>query len=244
MTSSWLPKVLVRRSPAALEKWDRVSIMESPTGWAFRVALNHARRTARRRSFEHRIFLRRSREVQVQLPLVRSGRSYPPSLPDSEKLSCSAMLAIFVKPRLPRCSGFPEAPYRAPCLTPTTVSANYWTTNPRTKRGTMSELSRMAQPLLDHPVVTMPTVADLRRRGQRRRQRHVLGGSTAVLLVAAVVAAVTVAPSSPKPGGNPGSSSSLTAYIQQGVAVSDSTLESVGLPASVMRPTPSSTAQR
>jgi hypothetical protein len=100
----------------------------------------------------------------------------------------------------------------------------------------MSELSRMAQPLLDHPVVTMPTVADLRRRGQRRRQRHLLGGSTAVLLVAAVVAAVTVAPSSPKPGGNPGSSSSLTAYIQQGVAVSDSTLESVGLPASVTAP--------
>lgn len=52
----------------ALEKWDQVSIMESPTGWAFRVALNHARRTARRRSFEHRIFLRRSREVQVPAP--------------------------------------------------------------------------------------------------------------------------------------------------------------------------------
>ena len=52
----------------ALEKWNQVSIMESPTGWAFRVALNHARRTARRRSFEHRIFLRRAREVPVPAP--------------------------------------------------------------------------------------------------------------------------------------------------------------------------------
>jgi DNA-directed RNA polymerase specialized sigma24 family protein len=52
----------------ALEKWDQVSIMESPTGWAFRVALNHARRTARRRSFEHRIFLRRAKEVPVPAP--------------------------------------------------------------------------------------------------------------------------------------------------------------------------------
>lgn len=52
----------------ALEKWDQVSVMESPTGWAFRVALNHARRTARRRSFEHRIFIRRAREVPVPAP--------------------------------------------------------------------------------------------------------------------------------------------------------------------------------
>jgi hypothetical protein len=100
----------------------------------------------------------------------------------------------------------------------------------------MSELSRMAQPLLDHPVVPAPPIGDLRRRGQRRRQRHLLGGSTAVLLVVAVVAVATLAPSSPKPVGNPGSSSNLTAYIQKGVAVSDSTLESVGLPASVTAP--------
>lgn len=52
----------------ALEKWDRVSVMESPTGWAFRVALNHARRIARRRSLEHRIFIRRAREVLVPAP--------------------------------------------------------------------------------------------------------------------------------------------------------------------------------
>ncbi len=52
----------------ALEKWDQVGIMESPTGWAFRVALNHARRMARRRSLEHRMFLRRAREVPVPAP--------------------------------------------------------------------------------------------------------------------------------------------------------------------------------
>ena len=52
----------------ALEKWDQVSVMESPTGWAFRVALNHARRTARRRAFEQRIFIRRARDVPVPAP--------------------------------------------------------------------------------------------------------------------------------------------------------------------------------
>jgi RNA polymerase sigma-70 factor, ECF subfamily len=52
----------------ALEKWDQVSTMESPTGWAFRVALNHARRTARRRTFEHRLFIRRAKEVPVPAP--------------------------------------------------------------------------------------------------------------------------------------------------------------------------------
>ncbi|MGD0880185.1 MAG: DUF929 family protein [Acidimicrobiales bacterium] len=100
----------------------------------------------------------------------------------------------------------------------------------------MSELSRMAQPLLDHPVVPAPPTNELRRRTVRRRQRHLLGGTTTVLVVAAVVMGATLAPSSPKPLGGPGSSSSLTAYIQKGVSVSDSTLESIGLPSSVTVP--------
>jgi len=45
-----------------------VSVMESPTGWAFRVALNHARRTARRRSLERRLFIRRAKDVPVPPP--------------------------------------------------------------------------------------------------------------------------------------------------------------------------------
>jgi len=100
----------------------------------------------------------------------------------------------------------------------------------------MSELSRMAQPLLDQPVAAAPPVADLRRRGQRRRQRHVLGGTTAVLLVAALATAAILAPSSPKPVGGSGSSSTLTAFIQKGVAVSDSALEAIGLPSGVRAP--------
>jgi RNA polymerase sigma-70 factor, ECF subfamily len=52
----------------ALEKWDQVSAMDSPTGWAFRVALNHARRTARRRSIEHRLFIRRTNPSPVPAP--------------------------------------------------------------------------------------------------------------------------------------------------------------------------------
>jgi RNA polymerase sigma factor (sigma-70 family) len=42
----------------ALARWTRVSAMAAPTGWAYRVALNHARRVARRRRME-RVFLRR-----------------------------------------------------------------------------------------------------------------------------------------------------------------------------------------
>ncbi|HEY3942014.1 MAG TPA: sigma factor, partial [Acidimicrobiales bacterium] len=39
----------------ALEHWDRVGTMGSPTGWVFKVALNHARRVARRRGMERRL---------------------------------------------------------------------------------------------------------------------------------------------------------------------------------------------
>jgi RNA polymerase sigma-70 factor (ECF subfamily) len=39
----------------ALEQWSRVRSMESPTGWVYRVALNHASRLARRRKVEDRV---------------------------------------------------------------------------------------------------------------------------------------------------------------------------------------------
>jgi RNA polymerase sigma-70 factor (ECF subfamily) len=42
----------------ALERWTRVIAMESPTGWVYRVALNHARRIARRRKIEDRLTLK------------------------------------------------------------------------------------------------------------------------------------------------------------------------------------------
>jgi RNA polymerase sigma factor (sigma-70 family) len=40
----------------ALERWERVGAMESPSGWVYRVAFNHASRVARRRSMEARLF--------------------------------------------------------------------------------------------------------------------------------------------------------------------------------------------
>jgi RNA polymerase sigma factor (sigma-70 family) len=42
----------------ALERWPRVGAMESPSGWVYRVALNHASRVARRRKVEERLFRR------------------------------------------------------------------------------------------------------------------------------------------------------------------------------------------
>jgi RNA polymerase sigma-70 factor (ECF subfamily) len=51
----------------AYERWDAVSQMESPTGWTYRVALNAARRTVRRRTMERRL-LRRSVPQNVPGP--------------------------------------------------------------------------------------------------------------------------------------------------------------------------------
>ena len=42
----------------AFERWERVSEMSSPTGWTYRVALNAARRRARRRAMEERLLRR------------------------------------------------------------------------------------------------------------------------------------------------------------------------------------------
>jgi RNA polymerase sigma-70 factor (ECF subfamily) len=42
----------------ALERWDRVGRMTSPTGWTYEVAVNCARRRFRRRSMEQRLLRR------------------------------------------------------------------------------------------------------------------------------------------------------------------------------------------
>lgn len=51
----------------AFERWPRVSQMDSPVGWTYTVALNIARRGARRRALERRL-LRRSRNEDVPGP--------------------------------------------------------------------------------------------------------------------------------------------------------------------------------
>lgn len=47
----------------AFERWDRVSVMESPGGWTYRVAVNVARRKRRRRGVEG-VLLGRDRPEQ------------------------------------------------------------------------------------------------------------------------------------------------------------------------------------
>jgi RNA polymerase sigma-70 factor, ECF subfamily len=54
----------------ALERWDRVSKMASPSGWTYMVALHHARRTARRLSIEHRLHVTHPVNSEVPLPAV------------------------------------------------------------------------------------------------------------------------------------------------------------------------------
>ncbi len=53
----------------AFERWERVRVMVSPAGWTYRVALNAARRRARRRTFEVRV-LRQSRPEVVPGPTL------------------------------------------------------------------------------------------------------------------------------------------------------------------------------
>ena len=42
----------------AIARWDQVATMDNPTGWVYRVAVNHARRRARRRDLEKRLLRR------------------------------------------------------------------------------------------------------------------------------------------------------------------------------------------
>jgi RNA polymerase sigma factor (sigma-70 family) len=51
----------------ALDKWPRVRLMTSPTGWVFRVGVNVVRRAKRRRALEERL-LRRQPPVGASIP--------------------------------------------------------------------------------------------------------------------------------------------------------------------------------
>ena len=49
----------------ALERWDRVAVMASPDGWAYRVGVNALRRRQRRAALEHRLLRRLDRSSVV-----------------------------------------------------------------------------------------------------------------------------------------------------------------------------------
>ena len=100
----------------------------------------------------------------------------------------------------------------------------------------MSQLSQLSQALINEISVRRPTIDELRSRTRRRnvRRRSLGAGSLALAIgVAIVVASVgtsSVTPTSPnKP--------QLTSYYQAAINVSNSTLESVGLPVTVAIPT-------
>jgi len=67
----------------ALSRWDRVGRMERPGGWVYRVALNEARRRAKRRTTEYRL-------LTEHLPL--SPTSSPPVEGDVELWAAVAEL--------------------------------------------------------------------------------------------------------------------------------------------------------
>lgn len=54
----------------ALSRWNRVGAMERPGGWVYRVALNEARRRAKRRTTEHKLLAQAAIETEVSAPPV------------------------------------------------------------------------------------------------------------------------------------------------------------------------------
>jgi len=102
---------------------------------------------------------------------------------------------------------------------------------------TLSELRRMATPLLEQHLLAPDAIEDLEARSRRRRRRHVAsaagGGLLAVVLAVVLLATtLTTAPTTRSPG-----TARLASYIETGVSVPDSVLEQVGLPPGVTPPT-------
>jgi hypothetical protein len=100
----------------------------------------------------------------------------------------------------------------------------------------MSQLSQLSQSLIDEISLRRPSVDELRSRTRRRnvRRRSLGAGSLALAIGVAIsvasVGTTSITPTSPaKP--------QLASYFQAAVNVSNSTLETVGLPASVAVPT-------
>jgi RNA polymerase sigma factor (sigma-70 family) len=56
----------------ALAAWKRVSTMDSPTGWTYRVAVNLAHRRARRAAIEERLLRRMPRPADDGIPAERA----------------------------------------------------------------------------------------------------------------------------------------------------------------------------
>lgn len=93
----------------------------------------------------------------------------------------------------------------------------------------MSELNRLAAPLLEHPVLPRAPVGELRKRATRRRHHRMIeAGSAAAVVLVAVVLVVTLLPS-PMKARPSGPGSQLAAYISTAVSVPNSALEQAGL---------------
>jgi hypothetical protein len=99
----------------------------------------------------------------------------------------------------------------------------------------MSQLSQLSQALIEELPIRRPTIDELRTRNHRRhvRRRSFAVGSLALAIgVAILVASVGESPTPPGVG-----ETQLASYYQAAVNVSNSALETVGLPATVAIPT-------
>jgi Domain of unknown function (DUF929) len=100
----------------------------------------------------------------------------------------------------------------------------------------MSELARLAQPLIDRPFVVAPSKEQLRHRTRTRHRHRAVGGGTAAVIVMVVALVVAILSSSSTSVISVPPRATLASFIQQGVSVPDSVLEAVDLPSSVTPP--------
>lgn len=99
----------------------------------------------------------------------------------------------------------------------------------------MTELTRLCQSLIEEPPAGRPSLDELRSRNRKRhwRQRSLAVGALAIVVVVAFgVVSIEQSPSTPT-----SPTAQLAAYYEAAVNVSNTTLESVGLPSTVAIPT-------
>jgi hypothetical protein len=104
----------------------------------------------------------------------------------------------------------------------------------------MSQLTRLSQALIDEPLAPRPNVDELWTRSRRRHQRRrsITAGLLALVIIGAfsIVKIEDSSPSSNSPK-NIAASVQLASYYRAAGAVSNSTLNAVGLPSNVAVPT-------
>ena len=116
----------------ALERWDRVRSMASPTGWTFRVARNVSRRSLRRSALERRLLARSPRPADVPAPAGEIWRIVSDLPLRQREVVVLRHVADLPEAEIAETWASPAAPCRAPSATPMPGWAGCSTSPPTT----------------------------------------------------------------------------------------------------------------